>query len=167
MRPRNVIVGAIVLVVATAATTSFVLVRKPLERAEIDRAVVTVFVSTEDIPANQPLDPLVEQGVFREVQIPVDLLVAGAVTSLPQVEGATTVTPILANQQLSTVWLTSSCCVDYGPLAQLYPFDRRERVILSLLVEGARIGRIADVLGFSKERMREIVRSVDIALDDR
>ena len=170
MGPRNVIVGAIVLVVATAATTSFVLVRKPPEGVAIDGALVTVFVSTQDIPANQPLDPLVEQGVFREVQIPVDLLVAGAVTALVELEGATTVTPILANEQISTVWLTSSCCVDYGPLAplpQLYPFDEREKVLLSLLLEGERIDRIADVLGFSKERVRGIVRSVDIALDDR
>ncbi len=161
----NLVIGAIVLVVATAASTFVVLDRRQSEQVPFDGEAVTVFVSTEDIPANQPLDPLVEQGVFAEILIPQMLLVEGAVTDLLQVEGSTTVTPILANEQISTARLTSNCCVDYAPLMLLYPFDEREKVLLSLLLEGERIGRIADVLGFSKERVRGIVRSVDVALD--
>lgn len=173
MRTRNVVIGAIVLVVATAAATSFLLgIRgsKSVDSVDVDTALVTVIVSREDIPANQPLDPLVEDGAFEERQIPADLLVAGVVTNLLQVEGSTTVTPILANEQISTARLTSSCWMDYAPPApfgQLYPFDEREKVVLSLLLEGERIDRIADVLGLSRPRVRGIVRCVDIAIDDR
>ncbi|MGH2640769.1 MAG: hypothetical protein ACRDGO_03620 [Actinomycetota bacterium] len=161
------VIGAIVLVVATAVSTFVVLDHRRSEAIPFDGELVTVVVSTEDISANQPLDPLVEEGVFAEISIPQDVLVAGAVTDLLQVEGSMTATPILANEQISTARLTVDCCVDYAPLMLVYPFDEREKVLLSLLLEGERIGRIADVLGFSKERVRGIVRSVDVALDDR
>lgn len=108
MRTWNLVIGAIVLVVATAATSSFVLDRRQSEEVPFDGELVTVVVSTEDIPANQPLDPLVEEGVFQELQIPADLLVAGAVTDLLQVEGSSTTTVILANEQISTARLTSN-----------------------------------------------------------
>ena len=99
--------GAIVLVAVTAATTSFVLDRRQREEVPFDGELVTVFVSTEDIPANQPLDPLVKEGVFAEVSIPKKLLVDGAVTDLLQVEGSKTTTVILANEQITTARLTS------------------------------------------------------------
>jgi hypothetical protein len=107
MRTRNVIIGAIVLVVAMAAATSFLLAIQESKGVDIDTALTTVFVSTEDIPANQPHDPLDEKGIFSEVQIPSDLLVAGAVTDLLQVEGSMTTTVILANEQISIVRLTT------------------------------------------------------------
>lgn len=68
--------------------------------------MVTVFVAKEDIPANQPLDPLVKEGVFAEIGIPQMMLVEEAVTDLLQVEGSMTTTVILANEQISTARLT-------------------------------------------------------------
>ncbi len=65
MRTRNVIIGAIVLVVAMAAATSFLLSIQESKGVDFDTAFVTVVVSTEDIPANQPLDPLVEEGTIH------------------------------------------------------------------------------------------------------
>jgi hypothetical protein len=90
-----------------AAATSFLLAIQESKGVDIDTALVTVVVSTEDIPANQPLDPLVEEGVFQELQIPADLLVRGAVTDLHQVEGSRATTIILANEQISIVRLTT------------------------------------------------------------
>lgn len=109
MRTRNVIIGAIVLFVAMGAATSFLLAIQESKSMDYgDTALLTVVVSTEDIPANQPLDRLVEEGVFQELQIPADLLVRGAVTDLHQVEGSRTTTVILANEQISIVRLTSN-----------------------------------------------------------
>jgi hypothetical protein len=102
VRTRNVIIGAIVLVVGTAAITVVTLDNRGSEGVPFDGDLVTVFVSTEDILADQPLDPLVEEGVFTEIQIPRDLLVEGAITDLRQVEGVKTVALILANEQIST-----------------------------------------------------------------
>lgn len=107
MRTWNLVIGAIVLVVATAAITSFVLDRQS-EEVPFDGELVTVFVSKEDIPTGQPLDPLVKEGVFAEIGIPQKMLVEGAVTDLLQVEGSRTTTVILANEQISTARLTSN-----------------------------------------------------------
>jgi hypothetical protein len=118
VRTRNVIIGAIVLVVATAATT-FVIVdtrarndereRDRLERNRLsgDR-LVPLLVSTEDIPANQPLDPLIDRGIFKEVQYPRDQYVDGAVVDVAQLQGMTTTAVILANEQVSLERLRSS-----------------------------------------------------------
>ena len=69
---------------------------------------LTVTVSTEDIPANQLLDPLVEEGVFTEIQIPHDWFVEGAITDLRQLRGSITTTPILANEQITSARLKQS-----------------------------------------------------------
>lgn len=61
----------------------------------------------EDIPANQRLDPLVERGVFVEVQLPLDWIVDGAVTDLKELEGTTTTTVILANEQIPVARLST------------------------------------------------------------
>ncbi len=45
-------------------------------------------------------------------------------------------------------------------------FDERQKVVLSLLLEGETTSGIADVLGVSKERVGEIVRSIIETLKD-
>jgi hypothetical protein len=63
--------------------------------------MVTVIASKEDIPANELLDPLIEQGNFKEIMVPVDLLVWGAVPDVDDLRGMVTSAPILANEQIS------------------------------------------------------------------
>jgi pilus assembly protein CpaB len=67
-----------------------------------------VIVSTQEIPANQQLDPLIDQGIFSEIEVPGDALVGGAVTDVEELRGVTTTTPILANEQISTSRLSSA-----------------------------------------------------------
>jgi hypothetical protein len=103
VRTRNVIIGAIVLVVAAAATTFVILDRRQPERVPFE--LVTVIVSQENLPANQLLDPLIEDGYFVAFLVPREWLLDGAVTDVRELYGMTTVTPILANEQIRSAWL--------------------------------------------------------------
>jgi hypothetical protein len=107
VRTRNLIIGAIVLVVAVAATT-FVITRPPAIR------LVPTIIPTEAIPANQLLDPLIEEGLFEELYIPSDALLEGAVTDVRDLYGLRTLTPILANEQIKRSWLTARDYLDQG-----------------------------------------------------
>jgi hypothetical protein len=102
VKTRNVVIGAIVLVVATTAATSFVLDLRQPEGVSFDSEIVTVIVAKRDIPANEPLDPLIEDGVFKEFEIPVQFLVPGVITDVDQMRGQTTSMPILAREQVSS-----------------------------------------------------------------
>ena len=102
MRSRGLVV-AIAVVLAVAAAAAVILYTQGVkEDAEQGGELTTVIVSSQDIPANQRLDPLIDQGVFAEIEVPQDALVDGVVTDLAELEGATTTTPILANEQIST-----------------------------------------------------------------
>jgi pilus assembly protein CpaB len=108
MRSRGLVV-AIAIVLAVAAAAAVILYTQGVKEDAIDGGTqTTVIVSTQDIPANQSLDPLVEQGIFAELGVPRDALVAGAVTDVGQLAGVTTTTPILANEQISTSRLSTS-----------------------------------------------------------
>jgi Flp pilus assembly protein CpaB len=99
MRSRGLVV-AIAVVLAVAAAAAVILYTQGVKEGA-DRNLQTVIVATQEIPANQRLDTLIEQGLFTQVQVPDDALVSGAVTDTTQLEGKTTVTPILANEQIS------------------------------------------------------------------
>lgn len=108
MRSRGLVV-AIAIVLAVAAAAAVVLYTQGVkEEAAQGGELTTVIVATQEIPANQRLDSLVDQGLFSEIEVPQDALVGGAVTDLTQLEGATTTTPILANEQISTSRLTTA-----------------------------------------------------------
>ena len=108
MRSRGLVV-AIAIVLAVGAAAAVVLYTQGVkEDAERGGQLSTVIVATQDIPANQRLDPLIEQGLFAEIDVPSDALVGGAVTTLTDLEGETTTTPILANEQISTSRLSSA-----------------------------------------------------------
>lgn len=98
MRSRGLVV-AIAVVLAVAAAAAVILYTQGVKEQvqDFDR----VIVATQEIPANQRLDPLIEQGIFDEVQIPPEALIEGAVTDITQLQGATAVTTILANEQIS------------------------------------------------------------------
>lgn len=108
MRSRGLVV-AIAIVLAVAAAAAVVLYTQGVkEEAEEGGQLTTVIVATQEIPANQRLDPLVDQGIFTEIDVPAGALVGGAVTDLAELEGATTTTPILANEQISTSRLSTA-----------------------------------------------------------
>lgn len=108
MRSRGLVV-AIAVVLAVAAAAAVVLYTQGVkEDAEQGGELTTVIVATQEIPANQRLDTLVDEGVFREIQVPNDALVNGAITDTGQLEGLTTVTPILANEQISSSRLSNA-----------------------------------------------------------
>jgi Flp pilus assembly protein CpaB len=108
MRSRGLVV-AIAIVLAVAAAAAVILYTQGVkEDAEEGGNLTSVIVSTQEIPANQQLDPLIDQGVFSEIEVPGDALVPGAVTDVEQLRGVTTTTPILVNEQISTSRLSTA-----------------------------------------------------------
>jgi pilus assembly protein CpaB len=102
-------VVAIAIVLAVAAAAAVILYTQGVKDDAIRGGNLTsVIVSTQEIPANQQLDPLIDQGLFSEIQVPDTALVGGAVTDLEQLRGITTTTPILANEQISTSRLSTA-----------------------------------------------------------
>jgi Flp pilus assembly protein CpaB len=108
MRSRGLVV-AIAIVLAVAAAAAVVLYTQGVKQDAIQGGDLTpVIVSTQDIPANQPLGPLVDQEVFREIQVPRDALVNGAVTTTDQLVPATSTQPIFANEQIPVSRLSTA-----------------------------------------------------------
>lgn len=108
MRSRGLVV-AIAIVLAVGAAAAVVLYTQGVKQdAAAGGQLQTVIVATQDIPANQQLTPLIEQGLFEEIQVPQEALVGGVVKTLDQLEGETTTMPILANEQISTARLSSA-----------------------------------------------------------
>jgi hypothetical protein len=107
VRTRNVIVDAIVLVVVTVATMVFIVDTPAWDDETPPGLLAPVIISTEAIPANQLLDPLIDQGIFEEIQLPAEARVDGAIVDVRQLYGMTTVIPIFANELMSSAWLTA------------------------------------------------------------
>jgi Flp pilus assembly protein CpaB len=100
MRSRGLVV-AIAIVLAVAAAAAVVLYTQGVKsEAEQGSNLTPVIVSIQDIPANQQLDPLIDQSAFREARVPRDALVQDAVTSIDQLRGQTTSAQIFANEQI-------------------------------------------------------------------
>jgi Flp pilus assembly protein CpaB len=101
MRSRGLVV-AIAVVLAVAAAAAVVLYVQGVKQDAVEGGnLQTVIVATQDIPSNQRLDPLIDQGLFDEVRVPGDALIADPVTDVTELEGKTTVTPIIAKEQIS------------------------------------------------------------------
>jgi Flp pilus assembly protein CpaB len=108
MRSRGLVV-AIAIVLAVAAAAAVILYTQGVKEDAVRGGDLTpVIVSTVEIPANQQLDPLIDQGIFSEIQVPADALVGGAVKDVEELRGETTSTPILANEQISSQRLSSA-----------------------------------------------------------
>ena len=108
MRSRGLVV-AIAVVLAVAAAAAVVLYTQGVkEDATKGGELTTVIVAAQNIDANQALDPLIEEGIFSELEIARDALVEGAVSDLAQMRGATTTTTILANDQISKSRLSTA-----------------------------------------------------------
>jgi hypothetical protein len=106
VRVRNLITGiAVFLVIAPG--TFFALRAFTDMDSEIDHApsLATVIVPSRAIQASLALDPLIEEGVFVEFQVPVSALVEGAVTDVDDLKGAHSTALILKHEQIATARL--------------------------------------------------------------
>jgi Flp pilus assembly protein CpaB len=95
-------------VLAVAAAAAVILYTQGVKQeAREGSELQTVIVSTREIPANEPLDPLVAQGIFKQIRVPQDALVSGAVTDVRQLAHGTSTSTILANEQIPISRLSS------------------------------------------------------------
>ena len=116
MRSRGLVV-ALALLLAVAAAAAVVLYTNGVKQAaQTGGNLKPVIVATQDIPANTSLDALLDKGAFKQLSIPVEAVVDGAVTSLDQLRGLTTTAPIVANEQVATSSLSSGEQVQGGML---------------------------------------------------
>jgi Flp pilus assembly protein CpaB len=106
MTKTRLLVG-LAIAVAIAATALMLYVRWDRKPTGDYFPSATVVVATEDIPNGARLDPLIEKGIFVEVQIPQDALIEDAVTDIRQLEGAITVAVIVKNEQISPYRLSN------------------------------------------------------------
>jgi len=116
MRSRGLVV-AIAVILAIAAAGAVILYTKGVKQDAVSGgALAVVVVSSQDIPANTDLNPLLNDGVFSELQVPNDAVVDGAITSLDELRGQTTTAPVLANEQISPARLSSGEAAPGGNL---------------------------------------------------
>ena len=91
----------VVLLAAAAAGGVFLFMNSVRDRADAVRVTVDVIVATQDVPAGQELDPLIESGVFRTKAVDSADLVPGVITDVYQLRGQRTAYPILAEEQIA------------------------------------------------------------------
>jgi Flp pilus assembly protein CpaB len=116
MRSRGLVVAIAVILAVVAAGAVVLYTNGVKEDATTGGTLAAVIVSTQDIPANTSLDPLIEQGVFSEIQVPIDAVVDGAIIDSAQLAGQTTSQAILANEQISERRLASGDAIAGGPI---------------------------------------------------
>ncbi|MEO8424526.1 MAG: RcpC/CpaB family pilus assembly protein [Actinomycetota bacterium] len=116
MRSRGLVVALAVLLAVAAAGAVVLYTNGVKKAAESGGSLTTVIVATQDIPANTSLDTLIESGGFKELSVPADAVVDGAVTSLAELRGQSTTAPIVANEQLTASNLSSGEQVEGGML---------------------------------------------------
>jgi Flp pilus assembly protein CpaB len=128
MRSRGLVV-AIAVVLAVAAAAAVILYTQGVkEEARGGGSLETVIVSTQQILPNEPLDPLLEQGGFKQIRVPTEALVSDAVRDTRELEGATSTSTIYANEQipasrLSTGERPNSLGISEGHLGIAFEFD--------------------------------------------
>ena len=108
MRSRGLVV-AIAVVLAVAAAAAVILYTQGVKEEAVEggELVRPSSFRTVEIRANEPLSPLVDQDIFKQIQVPKDALVAGAVTDIRQLEDATTTSTIFANEQIPITRLST------------------------------------------------------------
>ena len=100
MRSRGLVVAIAVVLAVLAAVGVIVYTNSVKNGTGAD--TTAVIVSDKDIPANTPLNPLIDSGDFGTVNVPNDTLVAGAVTDENELRDQTTSSTIYANEQIPT-----------------------------------------------------------------
>jgi Flp pilus assembly protein CpaB len=100
MRSRGLVV-AIAVVLAVLAAVGVIVYTNQVKNSATTEDTVAVIVANQDIPASTDLNPLLAQGgVFKQIRVPKDALVSGAVVNLDQLQDKVTSAPILANEQI-------------------------------------------------------------------
>jgi Flp pilus assembly protein CpaB len=101
MKTRGFAVVLAILLAAVATGAVYLYVHGVKQENHVAAKSVPVVVSKADIQPGAALDPLLAQGQFELKNVPGNLLVQGAVTSLDQLRGQTTSSAILAGEQVS------------------------------------------------------------------
>jgi Flp pilus assembly protein CpaB len=112
MRKRDVVVigGVLAVVIATAVVlTTHDCHDSPKSDScpgdWRDPGLVVVLVATQDVPAGQTMDSLVEDDLLKKILVPIGRVVRGAATDLSQIEGKTSTRPIAKDEQISLAYL--------------------------------------------------------------
>ena len=95
------LVSLVVIVAAAAALILLTQGSGGVKVSDYGSGLPTVLISSIDISKGQALDPLIEEGVFSEFQVPHDALIDGAVTDLDQLRGMTALSDIPRDHQIS------------------------------------------------------------------
>ena len=99
MKRASVTAVVAILFAAAAAGGVFLFMSNVRDRAgSVD--TVTVVVSTQDLPAAQELDPMIESGVFQTKAVPRDDVVPGVITDVYQLRGQRLAYPVVAGEQI-------------------------------------------------------------------
>jgi len=115
MKGRGLVVF-LALILATLATAGvFMYSRGVKEDVKTGGPMVPVVVSNVDIPARSDLDQLIKDDQFKIVQVPTNVLVSGAVTSVDQLAGKNNSVAILAGEQIPAARISGN--VPGGALA--------------------------------------------------
>ncbi len=105
MKTRGLAIVVAFLLAGVATAAVFMYVRGVRSQSEAQEVMVPVVVSKEDIPPGTPLDALLAGGKFTTTTVPQTALIRGVVTTLEQLQGQQTSSPILAGEQISTARL--------------------------------------------------------------
>lgn len=108
MRERGLVVVIAIALAALATGGLFLYANNVRQDAKTGGELTTVIVSNGDISTGTRLDPLLAQGAFHELSVPLDAKVDGAVTSPEQLKGKITAEPILAGEQIPAARLQGS-----------------------------------------------------------
>jgi Flp pilus assembly protein CpaB len=102
MRSRGLVVGIALVLAIVAAAAVILYTNKVKEDAATGGSQVMVVVAQQDIAANTDLNPLLATGesAFKLEPVPVSVEVAGAVTSLDQLQDQITTGAIVTNEQI-------------------------------------------------------------------
>jgi Flp pilus assembly protein CpaB len=107
MRSRGLVV-AIAVVLAVLAAVGVIVYTSNVKRSAGEENTTPVIVANQDIPPNSALDPLIAAGAFRELAVPKEGVVEGAVTSTDQLSGLTSSAEILQNEQIPLARVTGA-----------------------------------------------------------
>jgi len=111
------LVVVLALVLATLATAGVYLYTSGVkEEAKTGGTLVTVVVSKVDIPASSDLNLLIEKKEFREIEVPKNAVVAGAVTSVDQLRDKHNSVAVLAGEQIPLARIEGEGTVPGGAL---------------------------------------------------
>ncbi len=106
MRSRGLVV-AIAVVLAVLAAVGVIVYTSSVRENATSENTTQVVTSSQDIPANTPLDPLVQSNVFKLTAIPNEAIVPNAVTDISELQGQVTSAPIYQNEQIPSDRLSS------------------------------------------------------------